>query len=50
MNSVTFRVPSISCGHCVNTIQMEIGELDGVISVKADAITKETIIEFLGIK
>jgi copper chaperone CopZ len=46
MNSVTYKVPNISCGHCVNTIQMEVGELDGVISVKADATTKEAVINF----
>ena len=35
MESKTFKVPSISCGHCVNTVQMEIGDIAGVNSVNA---------------
>ena len=26
MTTKIYSVPSISCGHCVNTIQMEVGE------------------------
>jgi copper chaperone len=40
MSTVTYSVPNISCGHCVHTIQTELGELAGVQSVKADADTK----------
>jgi copper chaperone len=40
MESKTFKAPNISCGHCVHTIQTELGELDGVKSVKADASSK----------
>lgn len=36
MESKTVNVPGISCGHCVATIEREVGELDGVSSVKAD--------------
>jgi copper chaperone len=32
----TVKVPNISCGHCVMTIEREVGELAGVQSVKAD--------------
>jgi copper ion binding protein len=46
MNSVSFYVPGISCGHCVNSIQNEVGELEGVISVKADAGTRQVMIDF----
>ena len=36
MQSKTFKVPNISCGHCVHTIQSEISDLAGVISVTAN--------------
>ena len=40
MSNKTFKVPHISCGHCVMSIQREVGELEGVVSVKAEADTK----------
>jgi len=40
MESKTFRVPNISCGHCVMTIRREVGALPGVQSVEGDAATK----------
>lgn len=36
MTDKTVKVPSISCGHCVATIEREVGELAGVSSVRAD--------------
>jgi len=35
MTEKTVSVPGISCGHCVKTIERELGELDGVQSVSA---------------
>ena len=46
MNTVTYSVPNISCMHCVHTIQSEVSELVGVVSVKADAATKQVEIVF----
>ena len=46
MTSVTYQVPNISCGHCVHTIETELSELEGVISVKADAESKTAEISF----
>jgi len=46
MNRVVYQIPNISCGHCVNTIEMELSELEGVVSVKADPETREAVIEF----
>ncbi len=37
MTTVKYNVPNISCGHCVHTIQMEVGDLDGVSSVQASS-------------
>ncbi len=46
MTTKTYSVPSISCGHCVKTIQMEVGEMEGVQSVTANAETKMVDITF----
>ncbi|MEZ4638423.1 MAG: cation transporter [Caldilineaceae bacterium] len=44
MTTKTFVVPNISCGHCTHTIEMEVGEMAGVQSVKADEATKEVTV------
>ena len=46
MTTVTYTVPAISCGHCVHTIETEVGELQGIQSVKADEATKKVVITF----
>lgn len=40
MADKTFKVPNISCGHCVMTIEREVSDLPGVTTVKADKDTK----------
>lgn len=42
----TIIVPGISCAHCVATIEREVADLDGVISVKADEASKQVTIEW----
>lgn len=46
MTGKTFSVPNISCGHCVMTIERELGELAGVESVAADADTRIVTVEW----
>lgn len=46
MNSKTFTVPNISCGHCVRTIETEVGEITGVSRVKTVQDTKQVTIEW----
>lgn len=46
MMTKTVNVPNISCGHCVMTIQREVGEVDGVNEVKADQATKQVTISW----
>ncbi|MCB8942238.1 MAG: heavy-metal-associated domain-containing protein [Ardenticatenaceae bacterium] len=46
MNSKTFTVPNISCGHCTHTIEMEVGDLAGVTSVKAEQDTKKVTVQW----
>lgn len=46
MTTVTYKIPNISCGHCVHTIQSEVSELAGVTSVIADMLNKQATINF----
>lgn len=46
MNTVTYQIPNISCGHCVKTIEMEVGELPGVVSVDANEASKSAEITY----
>jgi copper chaperone len=46
MASKTIKVPNISCGHCTSTIEREVSELEGIISVKADKDSKRVNIEW----
>ena len=43
---VTLTAPDISCGHCVQTVQNSLGQLEGVTSVSASAETKQIDLEF----
>ena len=46
MSTVTYTVPAIHCEHCIHTIELEVGELQGVQSVKADQTSKKVQITF----
>lgn len=46
MEKIILKIPAIHCQHCVHTIEMELAELEGVTSVKADQETKTVDIEF----
>jgi copper chaperone CopZ len=46
MQTKTVKVPNISCGHCVRTIENEVGELNGVISVSASETSKLLTVEW----
>ena len=46
MTTVIYSVPAIHCGHCTHTIEMEVGELQGVQAVKADQATRKVEITF----
>jgi len=46
MTTVTYKIPNISCGHCVHTIQTEVAELAGVQRVIADQEAKTATITF----
>jgi copper chaperone CopZ len=46
MESKTFTVPNISCGHCTHTIESEVSELAGVNSVTAVQDSQQVTVEW----
>ncbi|MFQ5614161.1 MAG: heavy-metal-associated domain-containing protein [Anaerolineae bacterium] len=46
MQTKTFKVPNISCGHCVHTIQNEVAELEGVVAVQAEEASKMVTVQW----
>lgn len=46
MTTVTYNVPAMHCDHCTRTIELEVGELQGIQSVKANLDTKKVQITF----
>ena len=46
MQTVTYTIPNISCGHCVHTIKTEVSDLEGVKAVEANPQTKQAVITF----
>ncbi|WP_068051933.1 heavy-metal-associated domain-containing protein [Nocardia xishanensis] len=39
MATTTYTVKGMTCGHCVSSVKMEIGKIDGVTSVDVDLAT-----------
>jgi copper chaperone len=46
MTTVTYNVPAMHCNHCTHTVELEVGELEGVQQVKANLDTKKVEITF----
>ena len=46
MQTVTYSIPTIHCAHCTHTIETELGELEGIRSVKADLNTKKVSVTY----
>jgi copper chaperone CopZ len=46
MTTVIYNIPNINCGHCIHTIQMEVGDLAGVQSVVASSDENTATIVF----
>ena len=46
METKKLSIPNITCGHCVMTIQRELGEIDGVSKVEGDPTAKEITVEW----
>ncbi len=46
MSQTTFSIPSISCGHCVRTIERELASLAGVRRAQGDPVGKTVTVEW----
>jgi copper chaperone CopZ len=46
MEKKTFRVPRISCGHCVMAIQNELREIEGVAGVEGNPADKTIVVNW----
>lgn len=46
MESKTFSIPNISCGHCVMSIKNELIEIEGVSNVEGDPDSKKVTVEY----
>ena len=46
MPEKTVSTPAINCGHCVRTIERELGEVDGVTKVHADVASKQVTVSW----
>ncbi|MEW5988315.1 MAG: heavy metal-associated domain-containing protein [Chloroflexota bacterium] len=46
MTTKIVSVPAIHCGHCTHTIEMELGELAGVKSVKAEQESRKVTVSW----
>ncbi|MCJ7694990.1 MAG: heavy-metal-associated domain-containing protein [Anaerolineaceae bacterium] len=47
METITFIVPNISCGHCTMHIKQALSQIDGVEEVEASIESKEVTVEFV---
>lgn len=45
MKTEKFLVPGVSCQHCVNAVQSEVGQIAGVQTVSVDLGTKVVTVE-----
>lgn len=43
MTTTTVQVNNVTCGHCTGTIERELGELEGVDRVEAEAGGRVTV-------
>lgn len=46
METIEYTIPNINCGHCENTIKMEVGEMAGVTAVTASHETNVASVTF----
>ena len=46
MTQQSFKIPKISCGHCVMSIKNELSELAGIKAVDGDPATKTITVQW----
>jgi copper chaperone len=48
-STLTYSVPAMSCGHCVNAITDEVKQIEGVSDVAIDLETKLVVVTGAGL-
>ena len=43
--TATYTVEGMTCGHCVSSVQEEVGAVPGVTAVRVDLATGEVVVE-----
>ena len=46
MEKMTLNVKGMSCGHCINSIEGNVGKLSGVTTVKVNLDSRTVCVEF----
>lgn len=49
MSKLTFQVPGMNCGHCVESISTAVRGVEGVGAVEIDLDTKQVVVEGAGL-
>ena len=49
MEAFTFDVPGMSCGHCKQAVEAEVGDVPGVVAVTVDLDAKEVVVRGRGL-
>jgi copper chaperone len=44
METITFKVPGMTCGHCEAAVKGEVGAVAGVANVAVDLATKDVVV------
>jgi copper ion binding protein len=50
MDELTFRVPGMTCDHCVAAVEAELGRVAGVERVSVDLATKAVVVVGEGVE
>lgn len=48
-DTLTFKVPGMTCGHCEAAVKQEVGAVAGVTAVDVDLETKDVVVTGAGL-
>jgi len=46
MESKTFSIPNITCGHCVMAIKNELNDIEGIVRVEGDPEQRQITVQW----
>jgi copper chaperone len=49
MDTMTLKVPGMSCGHCESAVKQEVGRVAGVTGIDVDLTTKDVVVHGAGV-